>query len=91
MNRSWLLTILYVVCLSIISCGKPSPPPPPFVPEEVASAFLKRLEINYIGLSCEKDNNGWRTSTCIVNIDNKMQKLDCYKYSQSEGCSLITK
>lgn len=84
-SKKSLLSIL-VASLFVIGCMEESPPRPPFVPEEVASAFLKKLEINYTGVVCTKMNEVW--GTCTVNIDNKMQKLECYS---SARCELINK
>jgi outer membrane lipoprotein-sorting protein len=83
-SKKILLNIL-VACLFVIGCTE-NAKEPEWIPEETAKAFLKKLEVNYTGIVCDKNGRSW--ATCTINIDNKIQKLECYSSSR---CELINK
>lgn len=79
-SKKFLLSIL-ATSLFAIGCTE-NIKKPEWIPEETAKTFLKKLEINYTGIVCEPTDTSW--ATCVVNIDNKMQKLECYSSSRCE-------
>ncbi len=87
MIRSKKYFVSLFVCLFLTSCIEEKPQESPWVPEDTAAEFLKKLEVHYTGLYCKNDRH-WGNTTCTANIDGNMKKIEC---DRRVGCEFSNK